>query len=230
MKHAAIATVAERLALSWDEAAAIQARAVRRGLARRAAASPQHLGIDETSFARRHEYVTVVTDLDDPRVLHVADDRRRESLDEFWEQLPPAARGTVQAVAMDMWEPYSASTQAHLPGAENKIVFDKFHIVQHANDAVDQVRRHENRALSAQGQDWLVGTKFDWLRHPARFTLAAWREFVGFVRRAKLKTGRAWALTGSRTAWPARRSDRRGSCSDRNRRRALPARSVSTGA
>ena len=194
LKHAAIATVAERLRLSWDEAAAIQARAVRRGLHRRAASAPRHLGIDETSFARRHEYVTVVTDLDEARVLHVADDRRRESLDAFWQHLPPAARATVQAVAMDMWEPYIASTQAHLPGAEDKIVFDKFHIVQHANDAVDQVRRQENRALYAQGQTWLVGTKFDWLRHPARFTLAAWREFVGFVRRTKLKTGRAWAL------------------------------------
>jgi transposase len=62
----------------------------------------------------------------------------------------------VQAVAMDMWEPYIASTQAHLPGAASKIVFDKFHIVQHANDAVDQVRRQENRALHAQGQDWLA--------------------------------------------------------------------------
>jgi len=135
-----------------------------------------------------------VTDLDESRALDVADDRRRESLDAFWQQLPPAARAAVQAVAMDMWEPYIASTQAHLPEADSKIVFDKFHIVQHANDAVDQVRRQENRALHAEGQDWLVGTKFDWLRHPARFTLAAWREFVGFVRRTKLKTGRAWAL------------------------------------
>jgi transposase len=194
MKHAAIATVAERLALSWDEAAAIQARAVTRGLARRAAAAPRHLGIDETAFARRHQYVTVVTDLDASRVLYVADDRRRESLDEFWQELPAAARAAVQAVAMDMWEPYIGSTRTHLPEADTKIVFDKFHIVQHANEAVDTVRRQENRALHAEGQDWLVGTKFDWLRHPARFTLAAWRTFVGFVRRTKLKTGRAWVL------------------------------------
>jgi transposase len=194
MKHAAIATVAERLALSWDEAAAIQARAVRRGLQRRVASAPRQLGIDETAFARRHEYVTVVTDLDATRVLHVAADRRQESLDEFWRQLPPAARATVQAVAMDMWEPYIRSTRTHVPAADTKIVFDKFHIVQHANEAVDKVRRQENRVLHAEGHDWLVGTKFAWLRHPARFTLAAWRAFVGFVRRTKLKTGRAWAL------------------------------------
>jgi transposase len=194
MKQAAIATVAARLQLSWDEAAGIQARAVRRGLQRRQAAPARYLGIDETAFQRRHEYVTVVTDLERSRVLYVADDRRRESLDGFWAQWPAAHRATIAAVAMDMWEPYIGSTRAHLPGAEGKIVFDKFHIAQHAHQAVDQVRRREHRALEAEGKDWLAGTKYDWLRHPDRFTLAAWRDFVGFARRTKLKTGRAWAL------------------------------------
>ena len=194
MKQAAIATVAERLRLSWDEAAHIQARAVRRGLARRPATPARHLGIDETSFARRHRYVTVVTDLDRSQVLFVADDRQRESLDAFWPQLSAAQLAAVDAVAMDMWEPYIRSTRAHLPGADTKIVFDKFHIAQHANEAVDTVRRQENRALTAEGHEWLVGTKFDWLRHPARFTLVAWREFLGFVRQTKLTTGRAGAL------------------------------------
>ena len=194
MKHAAIAVVAERLRLSWDEAAGIQARAVQRGLRRRLAQPARHLGIDETAFARRHQYVSVVTDLEQSRVLYVADDRRQESLDGFWTHLSAAELAAIEAVAMDMWEPYISSTRAHLPAADQKIVFDKFHIAQHANDAVDEVRRAENRALLAEGYDWLVGTKFDWLRHPQRFTLGAWREFVGFVRQTKLKTGRAWAL------------------------------------
>jgi transposase len=194
MKQAAIAPVAERLRLSWDEAAAIQARAVRRGLARRTATPTRHLGIDETAFARRHQYVTVVTDLERSRVLYVADDRKRESLDAFWAQLDRSALTAIEAVAMDMWEPYIGSTRAHLPGADTKIVFDKFHIALHANEAVDTVRRQENRVLHAEGTDWLVGTKFDWLRHPSRFSLGAWRAFLGFMRRTKLKTGRAWAL------------------------------------
>src|SRR5262245_48149619 len=76
LQQAAIATVAERLRLSWDEAAGIQARAVRRGLARRSTTPARHLGIDETAFARRHQYVTVVTDLDRAQVLFVAEDRQ----------------------------------------------------------------------------------------------------------------------------------------------------------
>jgi hypothetical protein len=143
MKHAAIAAVAERLRLSWDEAAGIQARAVRRGLRRRQAVPARHLGIDETSFARRHEYVSVVSDLERSRVLYVADDRRRESLDLFWTGRSPAELAAVEAVARDMWEAYIQSTRAHLPDADRKIVFDRFHIAQHLNDAVDEVRRVE---------------------------------------------------------------------------------------
>ena len=194
MQHAAIATVATRLRLSWDEAAGIQARAVRRGLRRRQVAPVRHLGIDETAFQRRHEYVTVVTGLERSRVLCVGDDRRRESLDAFWAQWPAERQAAIEAVAMDMWEPYIGLTRTHLPGAEHKIVFDKFHVAQHANQAVDQIRRREHRALRAEGKDWLAGTKYDWLRHPTHFTLAAWRAFVGFARRTTLKTGRAWAL------------------------------------
>jgi transposase len=194
MKQAAIAPVAAQLGLSWDEAAHIQARAVRRGLARRTAVPVRQLGIDETSFARRHEYVTVVSDLEHSRVLYVADARGRESLDAFWPQLSAAELAAIEAVAMDMWRPYIESTLGHLPDAAEKIVFDKFHIAQHANEAVDAVRRRENRALVADGQDLLRGTKFDWLRHPARFARDAWRTFLGLVRGTKLKTGRAWAL------------------------------------
>ena len=58
---------------------------------------------------------------------------------------------------MDMWEPYRGTVRAHVPDADQKIVFDKFHIVQHVTDAVDQVRRAEHRALSARGDRRLSG-------------------------------------------------------------------------
>ena len=74
---------------------------------------------------------------------------------------------------MDDKEPSIGSTRAHLPAADTKIVFDKFHIAQHANEAVDKVRRQENRALNAEGHNWLVGTKFEWLRHSARLSIGA---------------------------------------------------------
>ena len=55
-------------------------RAVARGLARREKISPTHIGVDETSFQKRYEYVTVVTNIDNSRVIAVMDGRTEESL------------------------------------------------------------------------------------------------------------------------------------------------------
>lgn len=196
LREASQQGVAELLALSWDEVHGLLERAVRRGLARRQAEPLPRLGVDEKSFRKRHRYLTVVNDLDRGRVLYVAADRRRESLDGFWKTLTSAQRDSIKAVAMDMWDPYVASTKAHLDGAESKIVYDKLHIAQHLAKAVDQVRRAENKQLRAAGDERLKGTKYAWLKHPARFSKAAWREFQA-LREADLKTARAWALKES---------------------------------
>ena len=135
------------LRISWDEGWGIKARAVKRGLARRGPEVVGRLGVDEKAIAKRHRYLTIVADLEQSRVLYLADDRKQESLDGFWPTLTPAQRDGITAVAMDMWEPYAQSTRAHLPGADAKIVFDKFHVVKHLHDAVDHVRRGEHRAL-----------------------------------------------------------------------------------
>jgi len=94
---------------------------------------------------------------------------------------------------MDMWDPYMASTRAHLKDADSKIVFDKFHIAKHLSEAVDRVRRQESKQLRSEGDDRLVGTKYDWLRHPASFAADAWQKFKA-LRESTLKTARAWAL------------------------------------
>lgn len=197
MLQAPIDAVAKRLQLSWDSAAGIQKRAVERGLARRKSEPLVNLGIDETSFQRRHEYVTIVNDLDRSRVLYVADDRKQESLDPFWKTLTLEERAALQGIAIDMWEPFIRSIHEFVPEAEKKIVFDKYHVAFHLNQAVDLVRRTENRELRALGNHVLKGTKFDWLRHPDRFTRAQWREFCRFLRSADLKTARAWAIKES---------------------------------
>jgi transposase len=193
LQAASLSAVAERLGLTWDQVFTIQRRAVRRGLARRAVEPVCHLGVDETSFQRRHEYVTVVNDLAGERVLYVADDRSRESLEGFFRTLDPRQLSAIEGVATDMWDPYLAAIRAHLPGAERKIVFDKFHILWHLNQAVDLTRRAEHKLLRRRGDERLKGTKYDWLRHPAGFSRKAWRAF-GNLRRSSLKVARAWAL------------------------------------
>lgn len=189
MLQAPIAAVAKQLGLSWDLAAGIQERAVRGGLARRKSEPVANLGIDETSFQRRHEYVTVVNDLDRGRVLYVADDRKQTSLDGYWKTLSETDMAAIRGIALDMWEPYLRSIHEFVPGAQEKIVFDKYHVAFHLNQAVDLVRREENRHLRSLGSNLLKGTKFDWLRHPDRFPLTEWRAFSQLSALMRLEDG-----------------------------------------
>jgi transposase len=137
--------------------------------------------------------VTLVNDLARGRVLYVAEDRKQSSLDGFWETLTAEQISSIRAVAMDMWDPYIASVRVHVPEADGKIVFDKFHFAEHLGQAVDKVRRKENKTLKAAGDDGLAGTRYDWLRNPAKMEPKDRKEFSE-LRNSELKTARAWAL------------------------------------
>ena len=193
LKHASQKAVGEQLRLSWDEIHGIMERAVERGLARRQAEEIPYLGVDEKAFRKGHKYLTLVNDLTRSRVLYVAEDREQSSLDGFWPTITAEQQASIEAVALDMWDPYVASVRGHLPKAEEKMVFDKFHIAKHLGEAVDRVRRRENKVLKAEGDERLKGTKYDWLRDPASMEGEQKREFAE-LRKSELKTARAWAL------------------------------------
>ena len=193
LKHASQQAVGDRLQLSWDEIHGIMERAVKRGLARRQAEEIPQLGVDEKAFRKGHKYLTLVNDLQRNRVLYVAEDREQRSLDGFWSTITDQQLASIRAVALDMWDPYLASLKEHLPEAEKKIVFDKFHIAKHLGEAVDRVRRREHKVLKAEGDERLTGTKYDWLRNPTSMEGQQRRKFAE-LRRSELKTARAWAL------------------------------------
>jgi transposase len=190
MQEAGRSATARQLGLSWSEADGIMQRAVDRGLARRPATLTPVLGVDEKSFQGR-EFVTVVCDLDDGKVLHIADGRGSQALSQCYAAMTGEQRQAVEAVAMDMHQPYVLATQTALP--EAVIVFDKFHIAKLAGEAVDQVRRQENKELTAEGDDRLKGTRYDWLRNPLHET-AEQKSAAEKMRSSKLKTARAWAI------------------------------------
>ena len=193
LKAASPKAVATLLKLSWEEIHGIMERAVKRGMERRPAELVSQRGVDEKAFRKGHSYLTRVNDLVRARVLYGAEDRKQSSLDGFWETLTVEQISGIQAVAMDMWDPYIASVREHVPEADGKIVFDKFHVAQHWGDAVDQVRRKENKTLKAAGDDRLAGTRYDWLRNPTSREPKDRKEFAQ-PRKRELKTARAWAL------------------------------------
>ncbi len=71
---------------------------------------------------------------------------------------------------MDMWPAFINATLESLPGAEEKIAFDKFHVARYLGEAVDKVRRQEHKALMAEGYEDLKGSKYDWLTNPENMT------------------------------------------------------------
>jgi transposase len=187
-----IAAVAKGMRLTWEEVSAIRSRAVARGLKRRGRAPlPASVGVDETSITKGHEYITVVNALSEARVLDVMDDRTEESLNTFWLQYEESERAEVENVAMDMWPPYITSTRKHLALADEKIVFDKFHILKHLGDAVDKVRRQEHRELLGQDDRRLAKTRYLWLTHPERLEGEA-RMRIDSLRQGSLRTARAF--------------------------------------
>jgi transposase len=199
--EANISAVARRMHLTWDEIDGVKQRAVKRGLERRQLKAIHHVGVDETSYQKRHEYVTVVNDLDSGDVVYVADDRTHESLDGFWGILSPEQLRDIKAVAMDMSASYVRSTREHLEDADSKICFDRFHVAKLLNDAVNTVRKQENRELAAEGAYVQPGTKYIWTQNPENMS-ADRRHIFDLLRTCSLKAGRAWAIKdAARNLW-----------------------------
>jgi len=160
--------VAEHFELDWKVVATVVKRVVQEGLKLRRVKTLHILGIDEVSRKKGHRYLTVVYDLERGRLLWVGLDRKQETLDEFFRWLGKRRIRSLQAVCLDMWAPYLASVQHHAPQAT--LVFDRFHIVQHLNRAIDEVRRAEVRKLAHQEEIDLKKTRFILLKNPWNLT------------------------------------------------------------
>jgi transposase len=193
LKEASTSAVSRLMGLSWNAIDGIMQRAVARGLSRREAVFPTRIGVDETAFRKRHDYVTIVSDQQEGNVLHVGSDRRKETLKAWYESLTEEQRESIQSVSMDMWPAYINATLESLPEAEEKIAFDKFHVAKYLGEAVDKVRRQEHKALMAEGYEDLKGSKHDWLYNPENMTRKQKIRFKS-LRDSTLKTARAWAI------------------------------------
>lgn len=190
---ATISSASYLTGLSWDEVFGVMKRAVARGQARKEALPVRHLGVDEKAFRKGHSYMTIVCDLERSTVEYVSEDRKAESLAEYYQSLDSKRLVKIEAVAMDMWEPYVKATMEHVPLAAEKIVFDRFHIMKNMNEAVDKVRREEHRELTKKQDDRLKGTKHWWL-YSIENVPDKYRRAFRQVRDQALRTSRAWAM------------------------------------
>lgn len=180
------------LRLNWHQVEAIKRRAVERGLQRRKNAPVDHVGIDEKQFRKGHQYISSMVDLDEGRVLDVVEGRTEEACETLISTaLTEDQQSQVKAVALDMWKPFANAVEKNLPQAD--IVHDRFHISQHLNEAVDRIRRQENKELIKNGDFRLKGSKFHWLKNPDSLPESYAEEFAQ-LRDSDLKVSRAWAI------------------------------------
>jgi transposase len=135
--HAAV-----RHAVSWSKARRAEKAFLREWDETRPRRQPRHLGADEIHRGKAQKFYTVLSDLVHGEVLGLAPDRTEASLTGLLTTcLDRRQRAAVEAVCTDMHQPYLNAVVTVLTDAE--IVFDKFHVLQHASAALDEVRRQE---------------------------------------------------------------------------------------
>jgi transposase len=160
-ESAAARRVARQFRLAESTVRAIDLRYLERWAATRRKPVLHELGVDEIYLGKKTKFLTVVSNLESGEPLWFGEERKKETLDEFFaRELNARQRSNIAAACVDMWEPFRLSIEEWAPHC--KIVYDKFHIMQHANAAVDEVRRAEffrkGKELRAviKGKRWLL--------------------------------------------------------------------------
>jgi len=158
---AAARMVARQFGVPASTVRAIDLRYLERWSRHRRKPALRQMGVDEIYLGRKQKFLTVVSNLETGEPLWFGRDRKEETLDEFFgKELSAFQRGRITAACVDMWEPFTKSILKWAP--ECRIVFDKFHVMQHANAAVDEVRRTEffrkgvRRRAIVKGKRWLL--------------------------------------------------------------------------
>jgi len=172
-ESAAARQVARRMGLAESTVRAIDLRYLERWEARRRQPPLRQMGVDELYKGKKDKFLTVVCNLETGEPLWFGKERKKETLDDFFRsQLVSRQRKRIEAVCVDMWEPFRLSIEQWAP--QCKIVYDKFHVLQHANDAIDEVRRAEffrqgpqKRGL-IKGKKWLLLSRWKNLTYPQR--------------------------------------------------------------
>ncbi len=195
--------VARLFRCAWGTVAHAVEEAVAYGLAHRDVSGVRHIGIDEISRKKGHVYVTNVYDLKTKRLLWSGAGRSQKTLEAFFDFLGAERTAALEGICCDMWQPYIDVIKAQAPQAV--LVFDKFHIVRHLMEAVDQVRRDEIREKGRVHKDLVVRTRYLWLKNPWNLSDQQAAR-LGELERLNLKINRAYLLKESfRHFWSYRR-------------------------
>jgi transposase len=167
--------------LDWKTVAAAVKTAVVRGLQLQRWKPLRVIGIDEVSRSKGQRYLTLVYDLERRRLVWVGENRDAETMRNFFDWLGPRRARSILIVCCDMWAVYLAAIREKLPRA--LVVFDRFHVVQHLNRAVDEVRRESWRQLTGEERSAFKKTRWLWLKNPWNLEAPERRRLSALCRR-----------------------------------------------
>ncbi|MGI9477390.1 MAG: ISL3 family transposase [Hyphomicrobiaceae bacterium] len=161
---------------------------VEAAVARMDLADVGRVAIDETAAKRGHDYITLVVDIDERRVVFVADGRSADTVRQFADHLEDHGgdASRIKQASIDMSPAFIKGVTENLTEAE--ITFDRFHVMKLIGDAVDEVRRAE-----VKGRPELKGTRYVWTKTAANLT-ARQSVVLDTLSSTNLKTARAWRM------------------------------------
>jgi len=189
-----IKDVAQETHLDWKTIKELDKQYMREQLRRIGTPTPKVIGVDEIAIRKGHTYRIVVSDLLRRRPIWFGgQDRSEQSMDEFFTWLGPKKSKQIRLAVMDMWKAFRNSTlkPEHAPGAA--ILFDKFHVLQHLNDALDQVRKSEYGRLVGKDKRFIKGQKYTLLSHRENLSTAG-RRSLRLLLKANKRLNTAYVL------------------------------------
>jgi len=192
-------SVSTTMRIAWYTVGTIIERVVKRERRKDPLEGLTHLGVDELSYKKHHQYITVVVNLLTGAVVWAHPGKNAETLKKFFDELGAKRRSQLELVAIDMSEAYITAVTAAVPQA--KLVFDRFHVQRLVHDALDKVRRQEVAAWgvsSPQGQG-LKKTRWALQKNPWNLTPIESAK-VSFIQRANKSLYRAYLLKESLAA------------------------------
>jgi len=180
-RAATIKDVARELRLHWETVKELEKQYMREQLRRVGTPAPKVIGIDEISIRRGHTYRIVVSDLLRRRPIWFGGrDRSEESLGLFFQELGAKKTRGIYLAVMDMWKAFRNATLQHVP--EARILFDKFHVLRHLGEALDEVRKREYARLTGPGRQFIKGQKYTLLSNHANLTLDGRRSLAKLLQ------------------------------------------------
>ncbi len=157
-KTMTIAEVAEHLGLDWKTVKEIDQTFLEEEYGTPNLNGLRILAIDEIAIKKRHQYMTVILDYETGRIVWMTQGRSFESLHEFFQMMSEEQKSNIEAVAMDMWDPYILAVAFHVPHV--KIVFDLYHVVAAFNRVIDAIRNAEYRKASLSHRKIIRGSRY----------------------------------------------------------------------